>query len=455
MQGEPPQAAPAAPPSRAVPPPRPVPATPSASRPSGPATVATAPPPAPASPPTGQPALVPLPDRPPPAPQLTPPPRQEGIARVALLLPLSGPQGRLGNEMLDAAALALFDFADGNFELLLHDTKGTPQGAAEAAQFAVTDGAGLILGPLLAAEVKAAAPVARAAGINVVAFSNDRTAAGEGVFLMGFLPGAEVERVVAFARGRGLGRFAVLAPDNAYGATVVEALRRAAQAAGATVVRVESYDPGATDFSPVVRRLASYESRRQALAEQRKELEGRDDEIARKALERLSRMETLGDLPFDALLVADGGKRLQALAALLPFYDVDPGKIRMLGTGQWDEPGIWGEPALLGGWFAAAPREQRADFEERYRQTYGRPPPRLATLAYDATALAAVLAQGARGPDFSTAALTDPAGFLGRDGIFRFLPGGTVERGLAVMQVENRGFKVIARPPQSFPGPAN
>ncbi len=388
----------------------------------------------------------PAPETPGPAKPITPAPPRVSGTRVALLLPLSGPQSDLAAAMLNAAQMALFDFADKHMELLLHDTRGTSEGAAEAASLAIGDGASVILGPLLASSVRAATPAARAANVTVLGFSSDRSVAGDGVFTMGFLPEAEVQRVVAFARSRGLRRFAALAPDNDYGVAVVAALGRAAE--GAFVSRVQFYDPGASDFSGAVRRLADYESRRRALEYQRSQLKARDDEIARRALRRLAKLQTVGDLPFDALLVADGGKRLQAIAALLPFFDVDPDKIRMLGTGRWDEPGLGAEPALVGGWFAAPPPTVRARFEARYRETYGKPPHRLATLAYDATALAAVLAKG--GSDFSAGALTSASGFGGWDGIFRLLPDGVTERGLAVLQVQPRGVKIISEAPETF-----
>ncbi len=403
------------------------------------------------------PSLIPFLTRPPgqgPRPAAVqppaPPPVTPSAVRVALLLPLSGRNAGLGNAMVNAAQLALFDLADDRFELVLHDTRGTPEGAAGAAAMAIGDGASLILGPLLSASVKAVAPAARAANVRVVAFSSDRSVAGQGVYTMGFFPGAGVERVVTFARSRGILRFAALAPESEYGATVVEALRRAAERVGAVVTRVETYDPGEGDFAAVVRRLAEYGPRRQALMAQRSALMAQGDEIARQTLRRLERLQTVGDLPFDALLVADGGKRLQSIAAHLPFYDVDPAKVRMLGTGQWDEPGIGAEPALVGGWFAVPPPAARADFVRQFQRTYGHKPPRLATLAYDATALAAVLARTDGGADFSAEALTAPRGFAGRDGIFRFLPDGVAERGLAVLKVLPRGFEVIGRAPETF-----
>lgn len=370
--------------------------------------------------------------------------------RVALLLPLTGPNAGLGKAMLNAAQLAVFNFADSSFELLTHDTKGTPGGAQQAASMAIGDGASMILGPLLSASARSVGIVAGAANVPVIAFSSDRSVAGGGTYTMGFLPGAEIKRIVAYARSKGVRRFAALAPDNVYGETVVKALRGAVAANGATLARIQFYDPFTTDFTPAVRAMAEYGPRRQALLAQRKELEGKEDEVSKRALKRLERLQTIGDLPYDALLLADGGKRLQSIAALLPFYDIDPAKVRMLGTGQWDMPGLGAEPALVGGWFAAPPPTARSDFESAYKETYGHAPPRLATLAYDATALSAVLAQSEKGPDFSKTAITVSSGFWGRDGTFRFLADGVAERGLAVMKVGRHEPEVISRAQETF-----
>lgn len=419
--------------------------------------------PAPAPAPTARPpvpSLAPLLNQPsvpaPAAPEASaqpalPPPAE--APRVALLLPLSGPQAGIGKSLLNAAQMALFDFADEKFELVVHDTRGTAEGAAEAAQMAIGDGVSLILGPLLSTSVRAVTPAARAAGVPVVAFSSDRSVAGNGIFTMGFYPETEVRRVVGYARSRGIQRFAALVPDNEYGAAVVDSLRQTVESSGGVVTRLQYYDPRAQDFAGVVRQLAHYDTRRQALVEQRSELAKRNDEVAQQALKRLEGLQTVGDLPFQALLLADGGKRLQAIAAHLPFYDIDPSRVRMLGTGQWDEPGVGAEPALVGGWFAAPAPQARADFEKQYAQVYGKKPPRLATLAYDATALAAVLARAEGGARFDVAALTAPSGFFGRDGIFRFRTDGVAERGLAVLQVERQGFGIVDKAPDSFAPP--
>ncbi|MCC7165956.1 MAG: penicillin-binding protein activator [Rhodospirillales bacterium] len=378
-----------------------------------------------------------------------------GPSKAAILLPLSGPQAALGQALLNAAQLALFEIADEDFTLLPLDTQGTPEGAARAAERAGAQGAKLILGPLFSAEVKAAAPVARRNGLNLVAFSSDRTAAQAGTYLLSILPRLQVDRVVGHARARGLSRFAALVPSNESGRVFLEAFRGAVAAQGGQVVDVETYDANAKDHNDTVKKLANYDARHRALLAQRRELEARrekGDEAAKSALARLANLETLGEVGFEALFLPEDGGRLRAIAALLPYYDIDPAKVRLLGTLLWEDPTLGAEPALAGAWYGAPPPEARAEFENRYQKNFGAKPPRIASLAYDATALAAILAQGG---DFSARALANPNGFAGVDGIFRFLSDGTTERSLAVMEIQRGRHRVVSPAAQTFAKPVN
>ncbi len=403
-----------------------------------------------------QPLMAPPPPMPvQPAPQvvLTPPLPSGDEPKVALLLPLSGRDAALGQQLLEAAELAVFDAADERFTLLPLDTGGTPAGAREAADKAIGMGARLILGPLFGSEAQAVAPAARSAGINVVTFSNDQSVAGDGVFVFGFLPRPQVERVVGYAAGKGSRRFALLAPRGGFGDTVSDELQKAARANRAQVTRSEAYESGVGDLSPTVRRFADFERRSAALANEKKQYEGKTDEVSRQALRRLEGQNGLGDLGFDSLLMPEGGDRLRSLAPLLPVYDIDPKAVRLLGTALWDDPQLASEPSLRGALFAAPPPEARAEFEASYESTFRRKPPRLATLAYDLVALAAILAKLDDKPDFGRAALTQSTGFAGVDGLFRVLPDGRSERGYAILEIGDRQRRVVDPAPVSFAAP--
>ena len=344
---------------------------------------------------------------------------------VAILLPLSGPNAALGKALLNAAQMALYDVGGEGFALSPRDTETGTDGAAAAARAALADGAKLILGPLFSASVAAVAPVAKAGGVNVVAFSNDARQAAPGVYIMGFLPRAQVDRVVAYARGKGMTHFGALVPSNPYGQEVEDGFRQAVEGSGGDIVDIETYETAGKDATEAVKQLAKSNSKK------------------------------AGGIGYDAIMVPDGGDRLLAIGPLFPYYDLDPTKIKLLGSGQWDDPRLAKEPSLVGGWYAASDPQIRADFEQRYASLYGgAKPPLVATLAYDATALATALARSPSGPDFSVAALTNPNGFSGLTGVFRFRDNGLVERNLAVLEVSAGGAKVIDPAATSFVGGA-
>jgi branched-chain amino acid transport system substrate-binding protein len=381
---------------------------------------------------------------PPTAPPAPPKPAgPAGPAKVALLVPLSGPNAGLGQAILNAAQLALFETGGDRLTLVPRDTRGTTAGAADAARAAVGEGVGLILGPLLAAEVEAVKPIARDAHLNIIAFSTVTDLAGGNAFLMGFLPRQEVVREIAYARQRAIVRFAALAPDTAYGHLMADALRDTTSAAGGTVAKIVFYDPRAGDVSAAIQRLlpGSAAQTNGAPAAPDQAIPAEPDQAIPAAPAVPS---------FDALLLPEGGSQLKDIVRALSTAGLDTKATRLLGSGLWDVPDIGNEPALDGGWFAASPLDARRNFEQRYRATYGSEPPRLASLGYDAAALAAVLARGEGGPPFSREAILDPNGFSGVDGLFRFTPEGLVQRSLAVIEVEPQGNIVVSPAPQSF-----
>jgi ABC-type branched-subunit amino acid transport system substrate-binding protein len=416
--------------------------------------------------------------------------------RVGLLLPLSGSAGALGQDMLDAAQMALFDVGENDLVLLPRDTGDTPEGARTAAAEVIAQGAEVILGPLFGPGVAAVSPLATQADIRVLAFSNDASVATDGTFLLGFRPDEQVRRVVDYALTSGAPlrpepeplpgqdaaaaaaaevapelaqptlaqppsdqglldpqsvRIAGLAPDDAYGATVLEALRGAVAERGGVLGETLLYPTDFADPSAVVRRVAAYDQRAAGLEAERARLQQSEDPAAAQRLQALESVDTVGGPPFDAILLADGGDSLRSIAALLTFYDVDPATTRFLGTMRWQaDPRVLAEDALQGGWFAAPAPDDLAAFENRFRDTFGRPPVPLAALAYDATALAVVVARDLGDRSFATSSLIEAEGFAGASGLFRLRPDGLTEHGLAVLEVSGGTARIIDPPPTRF-----
>ena len=343
-----------------------------------------------------------------------------GAVKVAVLLPLtaSGSTPAVAKALKQAAELALFDFDNPNVTLIPKDTKGSPEGARLAAESAVQDGAELIIGPLFAQEVLAAAPVARQRGVPMIAFSSDEKVAGGGVYLLSFLAGRDVPRIVSFAMSRGKRNFAELVPQSAYGRIAEAAFARVVSAAGGqAAVRATFPSNDSNAMLGPVRQVAT----------------------AIKSGQEV-----------DALFLPAGREELPSLAPLLASAELSSARVQFIGTGQWDYPNIGGDRALVGGWYPAPDPKGWSSFVQRYSKTYGAAPPRIASLAYDAVSLAVSLSPNAPGQRYTTAQLTRPSGFSGVDGLFRLLSDGTSERGLAILEVREGSPQVIDPAPNSF-----
>jgi ABC-type branched-subunit amino acid transport system substrate-binding protein len=315
----------------------------------------------------------------------------------------------LAAEELGGAAVAL----------RVYDTSG---GADAAARRALDDGAALLLGPLFGANAVAAGTAAAQRGVNVISFSTDAAVAGGNVWLVGQLPSGEADRIVAFARGAGYGRIGVFAPDTPYGAAAERAVQDAARRSGASVVASGRYN--------------------------------RSFEGIQTASEPYSQAHLGAEA--QAVVLPEEGDGLRSAAAFLDFHGVSPRDGKYLGLSVWaKDPAIVKERALQGGWFAAPDPFRLSAFEQRYAARYGASPPRLAHLGYDAAAAAVAMVESARAArgasPFSRAAITDPGGFSGAAGTFRFTPGGLNERALAVLEVAPDGF-IVVDPAPAAPG---
>ncbi|MEM9168298.1 MAG: penicillin-binding protein activator [Pseudomonadota bacterium] len=372
--------------------------------------------------------------------------RGEEPVRVALLLPFSAPSEsaqKIASAMFDAAQLATFEAGDRRFVLIPKDTRGEPQAAAAAARSALADGAEMILGPLYAESVAAVAPVARAARTPVVAFSSDVNVAGDGVYLLSFPPEIEINRVTDYAVQSGITRFGLLAPANDFGERVANSFAQNIAVNGATLVHGERYEQDPDKMLAPAKRLAQY-SKEIIPVEQRHDYDPDKDGATPEGVQ-------LGAVQgYQAVLMPEQGTLLRALAPLLPYYNVDINRVKLLGVSAWNNPGLTREPALRGGWFAAPEPEVSEAFRRRYRDTFGANPPRLASLSYDATLLAAKLAQDPGKRRFGARAIADPNGYFGADGLFRLRRDGTVERGLAILEIQPQGIQLVDPAPRSF-----
>jgi ABC-type branched-subunit amino acid transport system substrate-binding protein len=338
----------------------------------------------------------------------TVPPRIIKQQKVALLVPLSGRHADVGKSLQQAAELSLFEHADHHLELLIKDTRGTAEGARDAATSALHDGAEVILGPLFAHEVTAVSMVTQG-HIPVLAFSNNRAVARRGIFTLGYAPADQIARLVHYAIGQGIQNIALFTPQDEYGRLVAEVFQNLHSRGLIHLVQHISYQPG-----------------------------------------HLSHLPPLTAQPIQGLFFAEGGNTVLNLLDALHAQGLPLTRFKLFGLSQWEQPQILNNPRLVGGLFVAGDPAARREFEHLYERAYHQKPAKIAAFAYDAVSLVTVLNKLDKQHPFRIDNFLHPQGFSGVEGIFRLREDGSVERGLAIHEITGYGSRIVDPAPKRF-----
>ncbi|MDB5659817.1 MAG: ABC-type branched-chain amino acid transport system periplasmic component-like protein [Cypionkella sp.] len=347
-----------------------------------------------------------------------------GKIQVALLVPAGSGQASdelLARSLQNATRMAISDLGgSAQVDLRVYNTAGQPAQAAAMASKAVAEGAQVILGPVFAQEANAAGVAVAGSGVNVLAFSNNPDIAGNNVFVLGPTFGNTASRLATYAVRQGKSQVMIVNDRNTAGEIGRAAIAQAVAAAGGTVVATGNYEfsqNGVVAAAPGIAASAK-SSGAQAV---------------------FLTADTAGALPLVSQLLTDNG--LSSASA------------QFIGLTRWDIPAATlGLPGVQGGWFALPDPALYAQYQSRYQSTFNEPPHPISGLAYDGMAAIGALMKKAGSGPLSKQALTQGAGFVGVNGIFRLRSDGTNERGLAIAQIQSGRAVVVDPAPRSFGG---
>ncbi|MCB1406757.1 MAG: penicillin-binding protein activator [Rhodobacteraceae bacterium] len=342
---------------------------------------------------------------------------------VALLVPSgSATQGDeiLAANLENAARLAVSDLSGVQIDLRVYSTAGDPATAAQMARRAADEGARIILGPVRSAEANAVGAAVAGDGLNVLSFSNNPAIAGNNVFVLGLTPDNAARRVFEYAARNERGQVMVVGENTASGQLVLAAVSRGLEGTGASIVATQTYEFSQQGIVTALPAIA---------------------EAARNSGAQ------------SVLFTADSAGALPVLAQLLPDNRIAYPQFQFMGITQWNVP-----PATLqlrglqDGWFTMPDPALTAQFEARFTEAFGQAPHPIAGLAYDGiAAIGALLGTGATDA-LSRASLTQGSGFVGVNGVFRLMPDGTNQRGLALATIRNNAVVILEPAPRSFAG---
>ncbi len=333
---------------------------------------------------------------------------EENALVVGVLLPLTGKASSVGLGMQNAMFMALDDLQNDKLILKFYDTKSSAEGASVAMSEALSEGAKLILGPLMSEEVEQVADKALSSDVPIVSYTTSPQVLQKGIYSIGLLNGEQIDKAITYAISKNRTRLALLVPDNNSGLNILKSALMSAVSHDASLVKVGFYNPNTVDFSSIV-----------------------------------EEMVVPSPVDFDAVLIADGGNRLKSMASMFAYNDVLYPDVLFLGTSAWDSTNLTKETMLYKGVYPMISKSYGSYFTDKYQNTFGEYPKPVYSFAYDSVLLASVLSSKTQ--DNIDASITSKNGFIGVNGYFKILPTGTSLHSLEILEVTESGPKVVEK----------
>ncbi|MDA9654857.1 penicillin-binding protein activator [Pelagibacteraceae bacterium] len=353
----------------------------------------------------------------------------ENTIKIGVLLPLSGKNSEIGNMILNALELAIFQNKESSIELVIEDTQSESSFSKKAFQQLLERKISFVIGPLYSKTLTSINDQVKNNQINILALSNNKNLAKKGVWIFGVDPKEQTERILDYALEKGLTKTAALLPKNSYGLLLFDTISNYKKNGIIGPVRVEFYEDNIKSQQNAAKKLAKGFDKYESYIKKIDSLESQDNIVVKEV-----------NKPFDNVIIAASGQALTVLSSQLQYNNVDPEKVQFLGTSSWEDLSILNEPALEGGVFAATSQLFQKDIKRIYKNTFEKDMPKVAMIAYDILALLIAIEKDKKTININD--LINKEGFLGLRGLFRLSKSGTVERSFDLKTIKNKKFIV-------------
>ena len=380
-------------------------------------------------------------------------------ANIAVLLPMNGDAKAFGNDIKTSIETAFLRKPKQNIKVSFYDLSGDKTHRDTIIQSAVDTNPDIIIGPLFAEDtmqLRSEKPSRTPA----ISFSSDVNALGDNVITMNLIPTQSIETIIQQMQKDGAKNMIILAPNDNSGQLMASVADRVSYAYNMPIMGLFYYTPGNSDSIKEVSMRASMYNARSAANNRAREIlsdiltkesiSSQTRYSLRNQLEKISRTETLGDLPYDAILFLGNGQDSKTLASFLRYYGIGNRDAAFYGTTLWNDSDIASDFTLSGAKYATLP-EISHNFKSLYNMMAGKDPDYLAAFGYDAANLALGMLYSQKN---QSAYLYDPSGYIGTTGVFRIQPSGESERTLRIMELNGSGTpSVSVAAPENFINP--
>jgi len=305
---------------------------------------------------------------------------EENKIKIGLLVPLSGENALIGEQIVKATRLALKDINSDKLEIIPKDTKSDPNKTLRSAIELEKLGINLVIGPVFHKNLSYLNEVKN---LTFLSFTNKTLDLPKNVISTGINSTSQLNTIKKFVELNEIEKTVFLIPNSNYNLEIKQGIKN-------SKVKTQKkyfYDIEPTKLTKQVEKITNYEIRKQNLLDEITRLENSDDINKERKIKNLKKKYTIGNVNFNSVIIADFDESLKSVITSLLYTDVSPKDKYFITFNQWFDESLLNETALQPIYYPSVNKKNLEDFKKKFLEVFNENPNHISLLSYDLVGL--------------------------------------------------------------------
>jgi len=354
--------------------------------------------------------------------------------KIGLLVPLTGKNSEIGQSIVKAVRLAINQINNLSIEVIPRDTASSPEITLRSAKELESLGVKIVIGPVFNQNL---IYLDELNGLIFLSLTNKNNNGSRNIINAGINATSQLNAIKKFIKLKGIKKTIFLTPDVGYKNEIEQAISHSK----IKIIKNHIYNTDPTQLTKQIEIITGYENRKQNLEDEVKRLEESDEVDKEKLIERLLKKDTLGDVKFDSIIIADFDESLKGVTTSLLYTDISPKEKYLITLNQWFDESLLKEISSQPLYFPSINKKNYENFSSEYFVKYNQYPNQLSFLSFDLVGLVYYLILQ-NNSIVDEKIFTKKTLFKGKVGIFE-IKDNKINHILNFYKIENEAFKKI------------
>ena len=296
--------------------------------------------------------------------------------KIGLIVPLSGDNSLIGEKIIKSIRMAINKINDDRIEIIPKDTKSNPINALKVSKELYKEGVKIVIGPVFNENTKYLDDLE---DVTFISFTNKLIGNPKNLISAGVNAISQLQTIKKFNEKNNLSKSIFLIPKSQFKKEIEEAINK-------TKIKhrkVFYYDREPTKLTKQIEELTKYQTRKNNLKYEIKRIEGLAFKDKERRIQNLKKRNTLGNINFDSVIIADFDENLKSVATSLLYTDVSSKRISYITLNQWFDESLLKENSLHPIYFPSINKDNYELFMNDFKNVYGLDGDQLSFLSYD------------------------------------------------------------------------